>query len=395
METQEPPHEIDPPSTVLLLGSGFSLESRNLHNVAPPNGPSLRKHFINALNFPADTDINLQILAEEFSHDSPTLLYNELYNMFHISKISDNQEQILKETWLRIYTTNYDDTVEFYRHDAKLESHSFTSFDDLPARIPLNATVHLHGAVSRLSEENTLDEIVLGENSYVRQYLIKSPWYTQFQADIRFSSALFIIGYSLSDYHIASLLLENPSLAARTYFIQPPPSDPIFRRRTAKYGHCLFIGIDGFSNLLKALPRTKPTSDLSRLKAFRALDPLRDRKGLRPPTALEILNLFVFGTFNYSRCAATLPEESYVISRSNEVGQAIAAVEANRSVIIDSRLGNGKTVFLHLIFLALAREDIRALCFEHRHQRFHQKMKHLRLLQSWRFFLMNTLWLKT
>jgi len=181
---------------------------------------------------------------------------------------------------------------------------------------------------------------------------------------MKFSSNVFIVGYSLSDYHISALLLENPALAAKTIFIQPPGYDNVFVRRTANYGSTFFIGVDGFADFLRNIPRSKPIADLKRLKSFRILEPLRDKKGLQPPTAIEVQNFLVFGTFNYSRCASTLPNATYVIPRQKEVSDITLAIERNRSIIVDSRLGNGKTVFLYLTFLSLAELGYTCLLFK-------------------------------
>ena len=86
--------EIDPSSAVLFLGSGFSLESANLYGTAPPNGAGLRRHFIEKLDLPSDTTYRLQVLAEEFATDSEISLYRELYNLFHITSVGANQEDI-------------------------------------------------------------------------------------------------------------------------------------------------------------------------------------------------------------------------------------------------------------------------------------------------------------
>lgn len=45
-------NEIDPNSTVLLLGSGFSLGCTNLRGKSPPNGSGLRRHFLDLLGLP-------------------------------------------------------------------------------------------------------------------------------------------------------------------------------------------------------------------------------------------------------------------------------------------------------------------------------------------------------
>lgn len=348
----------------------------------PPNGRGLRKHFLRQLHLDPDTDYELQVLAEEFASESETDLYHELYNLFQIDKSGPNQQAILRERWLRIYTTNYDNTVEVCRKSFRMEDTAYNSSDPVPNRIQTNCVVHLHGSIDRLKADNVLEQLVLGETSYVKQYIQKSPWYTQFQSDMKFASNIFIIGYSLSDYHISALLLENPLLAERTFFIQSTSPDSLFERRTQKYGKALFIGAEGFAELLKTVPRAKPLLDLKGLKSFRALDPQRDKKGLRSPTAKEVFNLLVYGTFNYSRCAATLPDETYVIRRSKEINEFLDLIEKSRSVIVDGRMGNGKTVFLHLAFLALAEREYSCFMYRSAGPMFEQELDAIALAKK-------------
>src|SRR5258705_4093602 len=123
----------------------------------------------------------------------------------------------------------------------------------------------------------------------------------------------------MADYHISALLLENPEIAQKTYFIQRAEPNDMFVRRTKAYGKTLFVGLGGFAEALETLPRTAALSDVTRLKSFRALDPQKDRKGLRPPTANETFELLVFGAFNYVRYAATPPGSRYVIERQKEI----------------------------------------------------------------------------
>jgi hypothetical protein len=344
---------IDPSTSVLLLGSGFSLEATNIRRNAPPNGASLRRHFLKELNYSENSDYALQILTDEFNERHPDRLFDELYEIFRVSKAGPNQAAVLSENWLRIYTTNYDDVVEFCHLARGVKLSSFDSSEVIPNRLPNNSIVHLHGSIRALTRENVGTSLVLGETSYVRQYVEKSPWYNQFQKDIRYASNVFIIGYSMADYHIAALLLEDPTIADKTFFIQRTP-DPMFVRRTKVYGRPLFIGLAGLAEALKNLPRTSPLSDASQMKSFRLLEPYRDKKGLHPATAPEVFELLAYGTFNYSRCVATLPEQTYVLARGKEIKEFLEEFNSNRTIIVDGRLGNGKTIFLYLAFLALS-----------------------------------------
>lgn len=345
--------EIDPESSILFLGSGFSLGATNIARGNPPNGKGLRRHFIEQLKLPEDTSYDLQILTEEFAEDDAKKLRDELYRIFRLTSLDDAETAILSKRWRRIYSTNYDDAVELHRLSTKAPPNAFDVSEAVPTKLPHGAVIHLHGSIRLITPDNVRESLVLGEASYVNQYVVRSPWYDQFQRDLAFASALYIIGYNLGDYHIAGLLMANPALAARTVFIQGPTPDPTFLRRTAQYGRTMFIGAKGFADALAHAPRPNvPTLD--NLRSFRSLAPMRDRKASARPTAPEIYDLLVYGDFDSGRLARSQPGEDYAIARTDVVRAAADAVEGKAALVVDGRLGNGKTIFLHLLAFELS-----------------------------------------
>lgn len=345
--------EFDPGSSILFLGSGFSLGATNIANDSPPNGKGLRRHFIERLKLPADTDYDLQILSEEFAEDDPQKLRDELYRIFRLTALTAGQTAVLNQPWRRIYSTNYDDAVELHRLNKKAPPNAFDVSEPVPNKLPHGAVVHLHGSIRLITPENVKESLVLGEGSYVNQYVVRSPWYDQFQRDLAFASAIYIVGYSLADYHIAGLLLANPKLAERTVFIQGPNLDKTFVRRTAQYGSTMFIGTDGFAEAIARAPRSAAPA-LDSLRSFRSLAPTRDRKAGARPTATEVFDLLVYGDFDAGRLARSQPGEDYAIARADAVGAAADAVEAKASLVVDGRLGNGKSIFIHLLAFELS-----------------------------------------
>ncbi|SFV38533.1 SIR2-like domain-containing protein [Devosia crocina] len=345
--------ECDPESSILFLGSGFSLGATNIANDSPPNGKGLRRHFIQQLGLPLDTDYDLQVLSDEFAEDDSHKLRDELYRIFRLTALTDGQKAVLDEPWRRIYSTNYDDAVELHRLNNKEPPNAFDVSEPVPNKFPHGAVVHLHGSIRLITPENVKNSLVLGEGSYVNQYVVRSPWYDQFQRDLAFASALYIVGYSLADYHIAGLLMANPKLAERTVFIQGAGPDETFLRRTALYGRTMFIGTDGFAQALACAPRSAAPG-IDNLRSFRSLAPTRDRKAGARPTAPEVFDLLVYGDFDAGRLARSQPGEDYAIARADAVRVAAEAVESKQSLVVDGRLGNGKSIFLHLLAFELS-----------------------------------------
>ena len=162
--------EVDPETSILFLGSGFSLGATNIARGNPPNGSELRRHFIKLLKLPLDTTYDLQVLTEEFAENDAKKLHAELYRIFRVTALDGMQSTILSEPWRRIYTTNYDDAVETHRFETKTKPNAFDVSERVPNKLPNGAIVHLHGSIRLVTPENVRESLVLGETSYINQY---------------------------------------------------------------------------------------------------------------------------------------------------------------------------------------------------------------------------------
>ncbi|MBZ0242110.1 MAG: hypothetical protein K8F24_02735, partial [Bacteroidales bacterium] len=162
-------------------------------------------------------------------------------------------------------------------------------------------------------------------------------------------------------HHITALLLKNPAVREKTFFVTRKDYDKIFSNRVEPYGRILPIEVQGFSEVCRTLPKPTHASDPYALKAFRFLDPFKDKKTLAPPTGVEILNLVTYGTFNYQRCLSTLPNVGYVVPRKDITDMAANNLQDARCLLVHSRLGNGKTIFLYILAHKLSEQGFK--CF--------------------------------
>jgi SIR2-like domain len=190
------PDSLDPASTLLFLGSGFSSAATNILNTNPPVGSGLAKEFERQLGV-GRGELDLKILADEMQFRNDLNLYQTLYNLFTIADLDSDQTEILSRKWLRIFTTNYDDAVELAYQRKGVRCPSFNYDDQIPRRIPTGSIVHIHGTIRKANEDNVLDQLVLNENSYIKQHFEVSPWYGELDRALDHCSACYFIGYSL------------------------------------------------------------------------------------------------------------------------------------------------------------------------------------------------------
>ena len=354
------PTELDPSGSILFLGAGFSKGALNIHGTELPLGIDLRNKFAEMLNVDPNS-YDLRTLADEINSHKDLDLYQILHRLYTVQKLICDQFDILTLPWRRIYTTNYDDAVEFAILQRNEELVTFDYHEDKPKKLKPGSVIHLHGSIRTTNQENVLKQLVLNEQSYIRQHFEHSPWYNEFIRDLRFCDACYFVGYGLNDYHISALLLQTPQLHNRTFFITKKCPDQIFLNRIAPYGISLPVEVTGFAHLCRTLPKPESTDNLHTLKAFRYIDPIKDKRTLAPPTAVEILNLMTYGTFNYQRCLSTLPRAEYVAPRRELVDKSVNELKDARCLLIHSYLGNGKTIFLHILAHTLSEQGYR--CF--------------------------------
>ena len=354
------PKELDARESILFLGSGFSQAAENLLGQNLPTSQGLRREFAKLLEIDS-AQYDIKTLADEVASRPDLDLYQTLYSLFTVQELQEDQYEILRLPWNRIYTTNYDDSIEFANLKLGNKAPSYDYNDEKPRKLPAGSVIHLHGAIRSTTDENVLQQLVLNENSYIRQHFERSSWYDDFIRDLRFCSACYFVGYSLADYHVSALLVQDPQIPKKTYFITRENPDQIFSNRLAPYGTILPIEVEGFAELCQSLPVPTSTNSPHAVRAFRYLDPRKDRETLSPPTAIEVLNLVTYGTFNYQRCLTTLPGGEYVVPRQELAAEATAKLRDARCLLVHSRIGNGKSIFLHIFAHMLSQQGYR--CF--------------------------------
>ena len=346
--------------TVLFLGAGFSNGAVNICGKNVPTGDQFKAQLANLLEVDS-TLHDFQTLADEVHSLEGVSLYQMLYKLFTVKDVQPAQVDILQNQWRRIYTTNYDDAVECYYHKVGRRVRSFSYSDKRPSKFPFGSIVHLHGLIRQTDEKNVLQQLILNESSYARQHFEKSLWYDEFTRDLRHCRACVFLGYSLRDYHISSILLQDPNIRKKTYFITSEQVDQIFVNRVTKYGIVLPIGVQAFAAHCRALPSPETITNVHSVKSLSFIDPFKDKKSLSRPTALEILNLVTYGAFNEQRCLSTLPRNEYVVSRQALAEEGVRQLENARTLIVHSLLGNGKSIFLYILANKLSEMGYR--CF--------------------------------
>jgi hypothetical protein len=373
MEATVPVERIDPKNAVLFLGSGFSAKAKNIANEEVPAGHGLLQQLASALGENPD-ELDLKSAADAYARRFDISLYDLLYKTFTVCEAQGFQREILALPWARIYTTNYDDIVSL----VKGPTFPIFTFDDArPTKLPPTFVAHLHGSIRKANEENASDQLILNTKSYDTISHTYPDWFHEFQRDRRNFDACFFMGFSLADHHISGLMSSGEESVKRTFFISRPNPSPTFRDRASQYGEVVDIGFEAFAILAKDSPSTEPVANIQALQSFKYLRPGLDSKPLAEPTSVEIINLVTFGTFSQNRFFNTKKINSYVAGRDKHIQDALESLKTNKTILVHSRLGNGKTIFTSILALRATTDGYKCFLWRRADRRLAQELEAL------------------
>lgn len=348
------PKDFDTARCVLFLGSGFSASALNKRSSYPPVGNGLQREILSEIN-EIQTDIDLKDAAS-YAASRGVNLYGLLHELFVITKLSDDQKLVLSKSWRRIYTTNYDDAVEFFEKSEKgaPKRASYSVNDDRPKKLAANSVVHLHGYIHASTKMAVLSELVLDHRSYAEQAALSSPWWDQFERDIQGAQWIFFVGYNLNDFAVAKYLTKNPHLSKRTRFILRNPISDYMLERLEGYGAVDPIELSGFARECASAKAAEPIQNFQQLQVFEFIDPYKDNKSVVRPTPVEIEALLTRGNYNFQTLSSTYPKSEFSIPRTAKIQEACDCLADARTLLLHSRTANGKSLFSDMLSLELS-----------------------------------------
>jgi len=329
----------------------------------PPVGDGLNKAIKKLSGIPEDelsdfTDTANYAIAQKFD------LFSLLEGLYTIRELTDDQRKVLALPWLRIYTTNYDNSVSVYRAEKNLDVHKdlYDLTDNPPRQLRSGSVIHLHGSIAKCDPDRIDDSLVLSRRSYVEQRVKKSPWWDWFDRDIRISQYTFFLGYDINDFEPASYLIRYPEMQYKRHFVLRSPRSPIVASKLLEYGIRHSFELGGFTERLgRAKVEPTPVHE-NQLTSFRYVDLSKDKKLYSKPTSAEIQELLAFGRVRFDSIRATLPESDYIVFRAGSINSCRSILRDSKTLVIHSKIGNGKTIISNQLKLILSQDGWS--CFE-------------------------------
>ncbi|CAG1023050.1 hypothetical protein DOJK_02058 [Patescibacteria group bacterium] len=331
---------------VLFTGAGFSLGCENIFKKAPPMAKDLAR--LISKKGGLDEDDDLTYVSDFF------LNYKSKYDLLHLLKENytiinseKSHSKISSMNWKRVYTTNYDDSIEKSAKDHSKIIYSLT-VDDSPKEFykKKDCCVHINGSISAVSEEDLNSKFKLTRTSYVSpDSFVDSPWYYYFKKDLEQSNAIVFIGYSLYDIDIEKILFSSPILKNKTYFIigENPSKKEMYL--LSKYGHVLPIGVDGFADKIDSTHISgegKTEFWLDSFEKYQLTDP---KESISDD---DISNFILYGQLDkeYIDNAMSANQTKPFLIVRNCIEEIENLLKTNKYLAVLSDFGNGKSIIL-------------------------------------------------
>ena len=305
---------------------------------------------------------NLQFVADYYiDHCDKSKLIHLLKRSYSLVSVSDEHQVICSVKWRRIYTTNYDDSIELStKKGGKLiEEVTFAVDPKEYYKKDKDICVHINGSIKSLSSDTLNTSFKLSDSSYISgDSFTNSPsWKYHFKNDLDRCSAIVFIGYSLYDMEIKKILFSgSEEFRKKTYFVTKDDNPTLEETHTlSKFGTVFKIGVNGFAHRLSLFTKNNPPiNNKLAIKAFCKYESSGAEQTIR---AKDIDRFLLDGTIidGHIDEAISAPQKSPYLVIREEIEKAIKfVVNQKNNLIITGDFGNGKSIFIRELKSSLA-----------------------------------------
>lgn len=349
-----------------FLGAGFSIGAPAANGLEIPSTVELAARLCAAVGetgLPYDTAATLY---RKRNSSDPHALASFLAAQFTVDRVEEPHVGFSKVPWRRVYSTNYDNIVELASQKLGIQRLSLSTASEPSTNdTALPWIVHLHGLPSELSKADKQAPIVIDKTSYLRLEILQTGWPTQLQADLARADAVFVIGFSFDDLHLARLFRESPAVRRKTFVIVKPGASPGLLEAAEDYGQVLDIGTAGLVRALEALDATTlPARSDPPIISF---SEMRLPSVSRQVTSADVFKLLIGGEFDPEVYLDALlkPATPYAFKRNYAMREIARQTDGPRKFLVSSRIGNGKSIFLRELAVHFAKDGYRVLMGGH------------------------------
>lgn len=354
---------------MLFLGSGFSFGATNSNpkDSQFKGAGTLANVLLDDAGYSSKTTDLRKASSAYLRKKTPEELIALLKQEFHATSISASHDYMGSHNWFRIYTTNYDNIMELSYNKASKRLMPITlSSPHRKNEDYRQCCVHLNGYIDSLTPDKLDNEFKLTSASYLTADFEKSDWFEIFKSDIAACDALIFIGFSMDyDLDLARIIVSS-AIKSKTLFVVKPDEDELNISSLSEFGTVLKLGLDGFVQMVKDEEQryTPAVTKIFSPISFHKMVVNRDAPTLKDA---DFYQLILNGTMNEHLAFHSLINGGsypYLIFRS-KLQECIESIKSGvHSILVESALGNGKSIFLNELQLLLAQEGKDVFVFD-------------------------------
>lgn len=344
-------------NSIVLFGSGFSTASLNRLNQPMPTGTALATVLATKLGIPDKYPLTVVVgrYLDKFGSTDLTAL---LVEIFSAKTISPDQARVAALPWRRIYTLNYDDIVERIYSDLNQPLKVINPWDPVKGNDGPRQCVHLHGELH--TGKMSASELVLSAQSYNSTEL-NTGWFSTFRSDAEIADSIIVVGCSMADLHLSSLFFRDPTIKAKTSFVEREDIDEVWSDNLAMYGTVFPIGLKKFADLIANVGSPAPV----RRDHPITFDTYELPSSPRAASGSDVFDLVFLGETKRDIIPGTRKEDrlDYILWR-DDLDALMKASEASDEPIrcvLHSDLGNGKSIAVDALRAAFAKRGYNVL----------------------------------
>lgn len=338
---------------ILFCGAGASLDALNFGlKELPSVNPLLEKfnHFLNTKY------TRLPIAASRVADSSLHEYYKIITDSFTVRSVSDDMKKIMAFPWSRVYTTNYDNSLELSCGGIEKKCQTITAKDSprdlIKGRLPI---IHLHGFVNHFRIDTIRGECILDYSSNVANSVYNGLWATELKNDISTSDVIVFLGYSLYDPEIAKIILQGGFSKKKIFFINSRIENEELEYMQSQFGIPINIEKDGFARVIDSIPKNIEPSEKNYVCFLSARNFVADH---RIVTYQDVTDLFIFGKVIDGLIQNDIVNETstYVI-KLKSIDRVKKEISSGKTLIsLYSPLGHGKTILTKILATELGKE---------------------------------------
>jgi hypothetical protein len=360
MTTSEIITKIFDGTCMLFLGSGFSFGAQNSNPQDPmfKGARTLADMLLREAGYTSTTNDLRKASSAYLKRKSPEELVTRLKEEFQATCISTAHDAIGRYNWYRIYTTNYDNIIELSYSKASKTLIPITLSSPHKGKDDYRQhCIHLNGYIGSLTPEKLENEFKLTSASYLTDDFSKSEWFEMFKSDIVACDALIFIGFSMDyDLDLARIIVSE-TIKDKALFIVKQGEDELDVSNLSDFGTVVDWGLDEFVKMVqnKEKEYTPPLTKLFTPISFHKASIDRKAPTLRD---IDFYKLILNGDIDDHLAFHSLINNNsypYLIHRSQLLECVKTIEEGVHSLLIESALGNGKSIFLNELAILLTK----------------------------------------